>query len=77
VSEQTTKSCWGVFSRTGQRTHFRVCVATEAQALAELETIKGEEEGSQDEYWVAELEAEAAEWARSMKIYKSAREMAR
>jgi hypothetical protein len=71
------RTVWGVFSRTGQRTHFRVCVPTEKLARAELETIKSEENGNQDDYWVAELEAEAAEWARSMNIFKSREEIAR
>jgi hypothetical protein len=71
------RTVWGVFSRTGQRTHFRICVPSEKQARAELEVLERDENGNQDEYWVAELEAEAAEWARSMNIYKSAEEIAR
>jgi hypothetical protein len=59
-----------VFSRTGRRTHFRICVATRDEAQVELERIKREEGANQDEYWLAELEADAETWARSMNIYK-------
>ena len=70
MSAETT-TVWGVFSRTGKRTHFRVCVATRTEAQIELERIRDAEGGSQDEYWLAELEAEAETWARSMNIFKS------
>ena len=65
------QTCWGVFSRTGKRTHFRVCVATRPEAESELVRLKDDEGASQDEYWIAELEAEAEVWARSMDLFKS------